>query len=194
MLCFRFVTKTVLTQGCFCCSWAVLTQHQGLFCFSCCPASEQAGVHKKLGGDTASTGDPSQPGGYSAPYDVVLSNKSWGRKRKGGLSELWHLFSQVTMTLDGTLLCWRRLNTSLPISSSEWIPYFASLAHAAFATPLQVHLSQFTTFLTFTLLILSLCTAGGRVSKQLHGAKLPVGVKTTMGQTWQHSDQWGKSR
>ncbi|KAK4823432.1 hypothetical protein QYF61_002118 [Mycteria americana] len=38
-------------------------------------------VHKKLGGDTAGTADPNWPKGYSIPDDVMLSDKSWGKKR-----------------------------------------------------------------------------------------------------------------
>jgi len=39
-LCFGFILNTVLvTQGCFGCCWAVLTQSQGLFCSSHRPAS-----------------------------------------------------------------------------------------------------------------------------------------------------------
>lgn len=42
-LCFGSVTKTVLvTHRCSSYCWAVLAQHQGLFCFSNCPASKQA--------------------------------------------------------------------------------------------------------------------------------------------------------
>jgi len=49
-LCFGFVLKTVLiTQGCFryCC--AVLAQHQGLFCVSDHPTSEEAGGAQEAG-------------------------------------------------------------------------------------------------------------------------------------------------
>ena len=49
-LCFGFVLKTVLiTQGCFRYCWAVLTQSQGLFCFSPHPTSEQAGGAQEAG-------------------------------------------------------------------------------------------------------------------------------------------------
>ena len=53
-LCFGFVLETVLiTQGCFRYCWAVLTQSQGLFCFSPHPTSEEArgaqGVGTQLG-------------------------------------------------------------------------------------------------------------------------------------------------
>jgi len=40
-LCFGFVLETVLIiQGCCRYCWAMLTQSQGLFCFSHCPTSE----------------------------------------------------------------------------------------------------------------------------------------------------------
>ena len=56
---------------------------------------------------------------------------------------------------DGALLSWRWLNTCLLMGSSEWIPCFALLAHAAFAFLTKLSLSQPTSFLTFTLLNLS---------------------------------------
>jgi len=36
------------------------------------------GLLKKLGEDTTGTADPNGPKGYPIPYDVKLSNKSWG--------------------------------------------------------------------------------------------------------------------
>ena len=60
VLCFGFVLEAVLViQGCFPYCWAVITQSQGLFCFSPQPTSERLGGHKELGGDTARTADPS---------------------------------------------------------------------------------------------------------------------------------------
>jgi len=58
----------------------------------------------------------------------VLGNKSWRKKKEG--EEFKHLYSQVTVMLDGALICWRWLNTCLPPGSFELIPYFAFLAHA----------------------------------------------------------------
>ena len=83
-LCFGFVLQTVLMiQGCFSYCWAVLTQHQGLFCFSPHSPASRLGVHKKLWGDTAGTADPNWPKGYSIPYDfIMLSNKSWAKKKE----------------------------------------------------------------------------------------------------------------
>ena len=49
-LCFGFVLKTVLIiQGCFHYCRAVLTQSQGLFCFSPHPTSEKAGGAQEVG-------------------------------------------------------------------------------------------------------------------------------------------------
>jgi len=47
------------------------------------------------------------------------------------------------------------------MGSSEEIPYFALLAYTAFALPIKLPLSQLTSFLTFTLLILSPIPLGG---------------------------------
>ena len=41
-------------------------------------------MSKELRGDTAGIADPNWPKGYSVPYDVRLSNKSWGKKKEGG--------------------------------------------------------------------------------------------------------------
>ena len=92
----------------------------------------------------------------------MLSNKSWGKKEKGGgCSELWHLSSQITVTRDGALLSWRWLNTCLLMGSSELIPYLALLVCAAFALHIKLSLSQPVNFLTFALLILSSILRGG---------------------------------
>lgn len=37
-------------------------------------------VHRKLRGDTARTAEPK---GYPIPYGAVLSNKSWGERKRG---------------------------------------------------------------------------------------------------------------
>ena len=71
--------------------------------------------------------------------------------------EWWHLSSQVTTMGDGALLSWR----CLPVGSGELIPCFDLLVHAASALPVKLALSQPTSFLTFTLLILSSIPVGG---------------------------------
>ena len=50
VLCFGFVTKTVLiTHQCLSYCWALLAQHQGLFCSSPHPTSKQAGGAQEVG-------------------------------------------------------------------------------------------------------------------------------------------------
>jgi len=71
----------------------------------------------------------------------------------GGCLELWCLSSQVTVMRDEALLCWKWLNICLPMGNSKLIPYFALLAHAAFALPLKLSLSQPMNFPTCTLLM-----------------------------------------
>jgi len=61
------------------------------------------------------------------------------------------------------------------MGSRERIPYSASLACASFALPIKLSLSQHTSFLTFTLPVLSPSPQGG-VSERLHGAELLAGV------------------
>jgi len=48
---------------------------------------------------------------------------------------------------DGALLSWRWLHTCLLMGSSELIPCFALPAHAAFALPITLSLSQTMNFL-----------------------------------------------
>jgi len=47
------------------------------------------------------------------------------------------------------------------MGSGEWILYFALLAHAAFALPIKLTLSQPLTFVSFTFHILFLFPLGG---------------------------------
>lgn len=78
VLCFGIVTKPVLTvHQCFRCCWAQLAQYLTLFCFSCCPTSEEA----ESWGDAARTAGTRLTKGMSIPYDFVLGIKSW---EKGG--------------------------------------------------------------------------------------------------------------
>ena len=90
-LCFGFVLKKeLIIQGCFSYCWAVLTQCQGLFCFSHRPNSEWAGGAQKAGKGHIQDADPNWPQGYSTPYDVMLSTKKLGEAEgRGGCSELW---------------------------------------------------------------------------------------------------------
>jgi len=55
---------------------------------------------------------------------------------------------------DGAQLSRKWMNTCLMVmGSSELIPSFALLVHMAFALPIKLSLSQPTSFLSFTLLI-----------------------------------------
>jgi len=67
----------------------------------------------------------------------------------------------------GALLSWRWLNTCLPMGSSELIPCFSLLLCVAFALPINLSLSQPTSFLTFTLSIFSFIP--------LQGSEQPAG-------------------
>lgn len=58
-LCFALVLKTVLiTQGCFCYCWAVLTQSQSFSASHPTSAAGRLGIHRKLGGDAIRRADP----------------------------------------------------------------------------------------------------------------------------------------
>ena len=109
----------LITQECFSCCWAVLTNSQGLFCFSPWPGDQQAEVTRCWEG--------TEPGELTAA-DVTCSNKSWG---KGAVT----VFAFPSVRSDEALFSWRWLNICLPKGSSEWIPYFTLLAWAAFALP-----------------------------------------------------------
>lgn len=96
---------------------AVAMTHQDL---SCCRAvlhrakafsapcaalpARRLGVHRELGGDTASTGGPGWPKGYLISLChpiIVVSKKSWGKEgRSGGHSQCWHLSSQEIVLHD----------------------------------------------------------------------------------------------
>ena len=117
---------------------------------------------------------PTDQRGYSILYDSCLLCKSGRKKKQGGGERLewWLLSSQVTVMSNGALLSWRRLGTCLPMRSCEWTPCFALLACVTLALHIKLSLSQSTSFLIFTLLILSPIPPGvGRgVSMQLCGA------------------------
>lgn len=54
------------------------------------------------------------------------------------------------------LLSWKWMNICLQMGSSEWIPCFALLVHAAFPSPSRLSLSQLMSSWTFTFPVLSL--------------------------------------
>lgn len=95
VLCFGFVTKPVLTgHQCFRCCWAQLAQYLTLFCFSCCPTSEEA----ESWGDAARTAGTRLTKGMSIPYNFVLGIKSW---EKGGG---WGAFRVMALVFPKELL------------------------------------------------------------------------------------------
>jgi len=75
---------------------------------------------------------------------------------RGGHLEWWRLSSWVIFMHDGALLSWRWLNTHLLMGSGKWIPSFVLLTCIAFSSPIKLSLTHPTSFLTSTLLILSL--------------------------------------
>ena len=156
-LCFGFVLKTVLIiQECFSYCWAVLTQSQGLCCFSHHPTSEEAGGAQEAGrGHSWDSWPQLTKGIFHTIWHHAQHIKLGKEEGRGGHLEWWRLSSQVTVMCDGALLSRRWLNTCLPMGSGEWIPCFALLACAAFALPIKLSLSQPTSFLTCTLPILS---------------------------------------
>ena len=154
---FGSVLRTVLiTQGCFCYCWAVLTQSQGLFCFSHHTTSEEVEVVQEAGRGRSWDSWPQLTKGiFHTIWRHAQHLKQGEEEERGGCSEWCRLPSQVTVTRGGALLSWRWLNTCLLMGSCELIPCFALLACVAFALPIKLSLSQPTSFCTFTLLILS---------------------------------------
>ena len=172
VLCFGFIMKTVLmiTQRCFSYCWAVLTQSEGLFCFSPYSTSEEAGGGQEAGRGHSQDSWPQLTKGIFQTIGCHAQHIKLGAEvGRGGCSEWWRLPSQVTVRRDGALLSWRWLNTCLPMGSGEWIPCFASLVCVTFAVPIKLSLSQPTSFLIFTLPIFSPIPLGG-VSEWLCGA------------------------
>ena len=142
-LCFGFLLEIVsITRWCLRNCGAVLAQCWGLLCSSPPPPASRLGAQKAGRGHSQDT-RPRLTKVQSTPYDVMLSNKSGGKKEKTGwLSERRCLSPQVSAAGDGALLSWRWLNTCPPVGSHEWIPYFALLAYTAFAVPVKLSLSQ----------------------------------------------------
>jgi len=66
-------------------------------------------VYKTLGRDTAGTADPNPniPKGYSIPYDIMLSDKSWGKKKERWTCRVIAFVFPCNHYHDGALLSWR---------------------------------------------------------------------------------------
>lgn len=79
VVCLRFRMRTLLiTHWCFSCCWAVPMLGQGLLSFAR-PASKQAQIAKKLGGNRDRRTDPDWQKGYLMPYAPCSAYKP-GRK------------------------------------------------------------------------------------------------------------------
>lgn len=68
---------------------AELLTQQDLLCFSYCPTSEASGGAQEVGDegdDTARTFDSNGQKGYSMPYDIMLTSRSWGKE---GGKDIW---------------------------------------------------------------------------------------------------------
>lgn len=84
VLCFGFVTKTVVTaHDCLHHCWSVPAQHQGFLCFLLHLAKEQDGVGKRTQLD-----DPNRPHNPT-PYNVMLSNKNEGLFWQASHCNIW---------------------------------------------------------------------------------------------------------
>lgn len=66
-------------NSCYSFCWVIVAERQECFCFSCCLASGEWGVHKKLGEVRTRASDPHWPKGCCMPYGVTVSNKNWGK-------------------------------------------------------------------------------------------------------------------
>lgn len=101
--------------------------------------------------------------------------KAGERRIKVAHLDWWCVSSQVTVTHDGSLLCWRGWT---PACQWELVDeFFILLVWMAFALPAKPSSSQSTNVFPFPFQIPSPIQLG-RMSKQLHGAELPTGVKT----------------
>lgn len=110
MLRFGLVWKVMLqTQQCFSYCRAVIAQSQGLFCFCCCTGSQELGMHKEKGEDTARTADLNWMKGCLIHY------------HGGGVQSEAFVFSRNHYVWWALLSC----NVCLLMGSSEWTPYFA---------------------------------------------------------------------
>jgi len=108
-----------------------------------------------------------------SPYRVMscAAAKAGGRRKRGMFGVMAFVFPSYRARLS-----WGQLDTCLPMGSSERIPHFALLARTDIATLVKLSLSEPTSFLTFTLPILTPSRREG-ACKRLRGAELPAGVK-----------------
>lgn len=105
----------------------LVTQSRRLRCFF--PHSIPArmlGMYKELGGDIVRTGDANWPKGYPTVESCSVY-KSWGRRRKRGISGVVVLSAQRSVRHDGVLLSCGWLNTCLSLGSrNQFLVYLCS--------------------------------------------------------------------
>lgn len=141
---FGFVTKTVLvTYQSFSYHWAMLAQGQGFLCSSLCPLGAGWGG-QDAGRGTAGRADLKYPKGYR-DFPSHLTSRSAIKLRKASLQ----------MTAFQNSYC---LETDWALR--KWLP----LHHYSFfslSSPTKLYLSQPSSFLTFTLPVLTPVTLTG---------------------------------
>lgn len=102
-------------------------------------ASHPMEPERGWGKDTTRRAEPHWPKGYSTPLDIMLGIWIRGRKRKWGTFGEMALVFQVTITCNGVLVCWRGIDTCLPMGSSKLIPWFSFLVRVSFALPFSLN-------------------------------------------------------
>lgn len=108
--------------------WAIPAESQECFCFSCCHASGEQGVHKKLGEVRTRTSDPNWPKGFHMSCNM-FSNKNWGKggrerhnQRNSVCLPMWHSIYK---------LCFPEMSAFLE-------PYFSGWASTCLLSSLYV--------------------------------------------------------
>lgn len=128
----------------------MLTQTQGLSSSSCCPGSEEPGVHQELMEDTVRTAGTGWP---CVSYSVTqLGGKT-------GMGDIWSYSVCLPKCLVWLNLTFQEMAEHL--GSSKLTPYCALLASTVFVLHTKLSLSQPMHFLAFTLLILIPILLGG---------------------------------
>lgn len=172
-------------MGMFISCWAMLAQHQALFCFRLCPNSEEADGEQENGRGQSQDSWPQQTKGtfqttWHHTQDFILREEEGNR----GLSEWWLFFFQVSVTCDRALLSWGWRTTAMAQGKCEWIgkwqmsslvclcaQLLLSLLNCLYPNPRVLSLLPFP---------LSSPVWLGIVSKWLCGSWLPAGLKSQL--------------
>lgn len=83
------------------------------------------GIHRKLGWDTGGTAEHNWPKGGYIPYNVILHNKSWGRRRKWGYVQSDGIFPSNCYAGWKPAYLDMPLDACLPMGSCQWVLHFA---------------------------------------------------------------------